>query len=244
MSLSNRRTLNGLLLAVLAVTVASGTAVLVAQSTRPKSRRPAGPSPAQIRQLELKEQKAREEFLRQQVELAKEYETAGLLEKARSLLQTVQKLEPKVPGLKEKLSDLEEAILSENPNELEVDVSRGWGDPIARVEKGKRFRIQAEGRYRFSIDTEIDARGFPESDPIREMAKGVPTGALMALIIPINDKGKPGKPGTPVTVGESKEINPAESGLLFLSVNAPKGHKCSGKLAVKLSGYVTAASDK
>lgn len=229
----------GLLLAAVAV---CGVTELVAQTQRSKSRRPTGPSVAKIRQLELQEKKAKEDFLRQQVELAKEYESAGLLEKAKELLRTVQKVEPKVPGLKEKLDEIEESILSENPNEIELDVSKGWGDPIARVEKGKKFRIQAEGSYRFSIETEIDAKGFANSDPIREMAKGVPTGALMAIIIPVNDKGKPGKPGTPVAVGEGKEISPSETGLLFLGVNAPKGHKSSGTLDIKLSGYVRTAN--
>ncbi len=230
-----------LLAAVAALTVC-GVSELDAQTKRAKTKRPAGPSATQLRQLELKEQKAKEDFLRQQVELAKEYESAGLLEKAKDLLQTVQKVEPKVPGLKDKLDEIEESILSENPNEIELDVSKGWGDPVARVEKGKRFRVQAEGRYRFSIETEIDAKGFADSDPIREMARGVPVGALMAIIIPITDKGKPGKPGTPITVGESKEITPTESGLLFLAVNAPQGHKSSGKLDIKLSGYVMTAS--
>lgn len=231
----------GLSLLLTAVAVISVTE-LAAQTKRSKTRKPAGPSATQLRLLEVKEQKAREEFLRNQVDLAKEYEAAGLLEKAKSLLQTVQRVEPKVPGLKEKLDALEESILSENPNEIELDVSTGWGDPIARVEKGKRFRIQAAGSYRFSVDGEINAKGFPNADPIREMAKGVPAGALMALIIPITDKGKPGKPGTPITVGESKEINPPETGLLFLAINAPQGHKCSGTLDIKLSGYVTTAN--
>ncbi|MBI1315185.1 hypothetical protein GC176_28170 [bacterium] len=239
--LLNIRVLGLSLLLMVAVVV--GVTELEAQSKRSKTtKKSTGPSATQLRQLELKEQKAKEEFLRQQVDLAKEYESAGLLEKAKALLQTVQRVEPKVPGLKEKLDELEESILSENPNEIELDVSKGWGDPLARVEKGKRFRIQAEGSYRFSVEGEIDANGFANSDPIREMAKDVPTGALMAVIIPITDKGKPGKPGTPITVGESKEITPSESGLLFLAINAPQGHKSSGKLDIKLSGYVTTAS--
>ncbi len=229
----------GLVLTALAVCCSTQ---LDAQTKRSKTKRPTGPSVAKIRQLELQEKKAKEDFLRQQVELAKEYESAGLLEKAKDLLQTVQKVAPEVKGVKEKLGELEESILSENPNEIELDVSKGWGDPIARVEKGKKFRIQAEGSYRFSIETEIGPTGFANSDPIREMAKGVPTGALMAIVIPITDKGKPGKPGTPIAVGDSKEINPPESGLLFLAINAPQGHKCSGKLDIKLSGYVTTAS--
>ena len=226
----------GLLL--LAITLAGATAV-EAQSKRSRSKKSSGPSTAQLRQLEIRENKSRDDFLRAQVELAKEYESAGLLEKAKSLLQTVQRVDPKINGLKEKLEEIEESILSENPNEIELDVSKGWGDPIARVEKGKRFRIQAEGSYRFSVEAEVGAKGFPSSDPVREMSKGVPAGALMALIIPINDKGKPGKPGAPITIGDSKEINPPADGLLFLSVNAPQGHKCSGKLDIKLSGYVT-----
>ena len=151
---------------LLVVLVASGVAELGAQTKRSKSKRPTGPSVAKLRQLELQEKKAKEDFLRQQVDLAKAYESAGLLEKAKALLQVVQKVEPKVPGLKDKLDEIEESILSENPNEIELDVSKGWGDPIARVEKGKKFRIQAEGSYRFSVETEIGPNGFANSNPI------------------------------------------------------------------------------
>lgn len=208
---------------------------LAGQSSKKKG---AAPSPAQLRQLEIVRKKTTDEFVNNTVKLAVEYERIGLLEESKKLLQTVQRVGITDAGLKKKLEALEESIMSDNPFQFELDTSKGWGDPIARVEKGKKIRIQSAGQYRFQVQTVVGPTGFPASDPINEMAKGIPTGALMALIVPVDAKGKPGKPGKQIEVGEGKEITPIENGLLFLSVNAPSGHKCSGELDVQLSGYV------
>lgn len=203
-----------------------------------KSRPTKAPSVAAMRALELREKKAREQFLRDTAQLAKDYEDAGLLEKAKALLKTVQRVDGSIPGVKEKLETIEETILTANPYQFQVDASKGWGEQIARVEKGKPFRIAAKGTYKFVLEGTIGPNGFPSEDPIREMTKGIPSGALMAIIIPLNDRGKPGKPGQPIEVGEGKEITPKENGLLFIGVNAPAGNKNKGQIDVQLSGYV------
>jgi hypothetical protein len=64
------------------------------------------------------------------------------------------------------------------------------------------------------------------------MVPGVPCGALMGMIF--ND----GKPGKAFHIGESLDLTPAESGLLFLKINAPPGNKNSGKVKVAISGNV------
>lgn len=201
-----------------------------------KVRKP--PSVAAMRALELREKKAREQFLRDTAQLAKDYEDAGLLEKAKALLKTVQRVDSNISGVKEKLDTIEETILSANPYEFQVDTAKGWGEPIARVEKGKKFRVAAKGSYKFVVQETIGPTGFPTDDPLRQMAKGIPSGALMALVVPLNDRGKPGKPGQPVEIGKGKEITPRESGLLLIGVNAPAGNKNLGRLDVQLSGYV------
>jgi len=203
-----------------------------------KARPTKTPSVAAMRALELREKKAREQFLRDTAQLAKDYEEAGLLEKAKNLLETVQRVDGSIAGVKEKLETIEETILTANPYQFQVDTAKGWGEPIARVEKGKPFRIAAKGSYRFVLEQTVGPNGFPSEDPIREMTKGIPSGALMAIIIPLNDRGKPGKPGQPIEVGEGKEITPKENGLLFIGVNAPSGNKNLGKIDVQLSGYV------
>ncbi len=226
--------------------VASGlviAAVLVGPSSvsdlfgqQKKAQKP--PSVAAMRAFELREKKAREQFLRDTAQLAKDYEEAGLLEKAKNLLKTVQRVDGSIAGVKEKLDTIEETILSANPYEFQVDTAKGWGEPVARVEQGKKFRVAAKGSYKFVVEEMVGPTGFPSDDPLRQMIKGIPGGALMAIVIPLNDRGKPGKPGQPVEIGEGKEITPKENGLLFIGVNAPAGNKNQGKIAVQLSGYV------
>jgi len=196
------------------------------------------PSVAATRALELREVKAREQFLRDTAQLAKDYEEAGLLEKAKELLKTVQRVDGSIAGVKEKLETIEETILTANPYQFQVDTAKGWGEPIARVEQGKPFRVVAKGSYKFVVQDTLGPTGFPSDDPLRQMIKGIPAGALMAIIVPLNDRGKAGKPGQPVELGEGKEITPKDSGLLFIGVNAPAGNKNLGKIDVQLSGYL------
>lgn len=196
------------------------------------------PSVAAMRALELREKKAREQFLRDTAQLAKDYEEAGLLEKAKDLLKTVQRVDSSIAGVKEKLDTIEETILSANPYEFSIDSAKGWGEPVARVEQGKKFRVAAKGSYKFVVQETVGPTGFPSDDPLRQMTKGIPSGALMAIVIPLNDRGKPGKPGQPIEIGDGKEITPKESGLLLIGVNAPAGNKNQGNIDIQLSGYL------
>ena len=220
---------------IAAVCILQSSNVSVGQTSKKKSPL----SPAQMRQLELAKKKTLDEFVQNTVKIAIEYERVGLLEESKKLLQTVQRVGINDPALKKKLEAIEDSIMNDNPFQFELDTSKGWGDPVARIEKGKKIRIQSAGKYRFEVDAvAVGPTGFPSEDPVNEMAKGVPLGALMALVIPIDDKGKPGKPGTPMMIGEGKEITPQNNGLLFMAVNAPPGHKCSGELDIQISGYV------
>lgn len=203
-----------------------------------KARPTQEPSVAEVKALELREKNAREQFLRDTAKLAKDYEDAGLLEKAKSLLKTVQRVDSSIAGVQEKLETIEETILTANPFQFQVDTAKGWGEPVARVEKGKPFRIAAKGTYKFVVQETLGPTGFPSDDPIRQMPKGIAGGALMAIVIPVDDRGKPGKPGQPAEIGDGKEITPKDSGLLFIGVNAPAGNRNLGKIDVQLSGYL------
>lgn len=208
-------------------------------SSKSKAKKNARPtiSPAELQKLQIRLKETQKSFVDNTADLAIEFEKAGMLEESKKLLQALQRLDDDIPGVKEKLKSLEESIMSENPAEFSLDVSKGWNDPVARVEKGKPIRIQAAGKYRFQVaSVAVGPEGFPTSD-VREMIKNVRLGALMALVVPIV-KGKPGKPGTPIEIGAGREITPHESGFLFLTVNAPPGHRSTGKLEIQLSGYV------
>ena len=73
-------------------------------------------------------------------------------------------------------------------------------------------------------------------------AKGIwaleAAGIKKVLIAMVVSNG--GKPGKPVALKSKNTWTPSEAGLLMLKVNAPAGHKCTGRLTVKLSGLVRA----
>lgn len=214
----------------------SGQSVKTSKSKSKKNTKPSI-SPAELQKLQLRLQETQKSFVDNTADLAIEFERAGMLEESKKLLQALQRLDDDIPGVKEKLKSLEESIMTDNPSEVSLDVSKGWNNPIARVEKGKPIRIQAVGKYRFQmLPVVVGPQGF-STDDVKDLRKNVRLGALTALIIPII-KGKPGKPGEPIEIGAGREITPKESGFLFLTVNAPPGHKSTGKLDVQLSGYV------
>jgi hypothetical protein len=47
-----------------------------------------------------------------------------------------------------------------------------------------------------------------------------------------------GKSGKAVPLKSKMQWVPPEDGMVMLKINAPTGHKCTGKLTVKLSGLV------
>lgn len=209
------------------------------QLSKSKSKKSSKPtiSPADLQKLQLRLQQTQKQFVDETADLAIEFEKAGLLEESKKLFQALQRLDGDLPGVKEKLKSIEESIMTENPAELSIDISKGWNDPIARVEKGKPIRIQAVGKYRFQMaPVVVGPQGF-STEGVKDLNKNLRLGALTALIIPIV-KGKPGKPGEPIEIGAGREITPKESGFLFLAVNAPPGHRSTGKLDIRLSGYV------
>ncbi len=183
--------------------------------------------------IDLAARKLQETFVRQAAELAKEYEDAGDLETSKKMLEAILKINDNLKGVREKIKGLDDEILSANEADLELDTSKGWDEPRARVFQGKSFRIQVSGQYKFITNLTVGPEGFPTENPVKEMARGIPCGALMGLVL--DSKRKPGRP---VRIGASEEVTPEADGLLFLSVNVPPGHKCTGKLKVKLSGYV------
>lgn len=248
--LSLRMILAGALACLMLLSIPSSPS-LFGQSTSSKTKKTTSKkndspkvSAAQAQELSVRAEKARDQYIRDAFELSQEFEQAGLLEEAKTLLQSMQKLKNDLPGVKERIEKLDETMLSRNDAQIDIDVSKGWGDPLAKVEKDKPFRIRSGGTYKFSAQATLTPQGYPTGDPVKEMPRGVSCGALMAIIIPVDDKGKPGKPGQPIEVGTEKEITPRESGLLFVSVNAPPQHHSTGKLTIELSGNITTAQSQ
>ena len=184
--------------------------------------------------LEIRAQKAEES-------LAKEYiYKLGDVEKARDFLIRLNDLRKGLPGVREKIDQLEEELMNANSDRLTLDVSKGWGEPVAQVAQGQAFRVVAAGDYKLTASLKLDVNGVPVKDPIRDMAGGIPFGALMGMVV-----GEDGKPDRPFAVKSGVEHTPKRSGKLYLRVNTPPEARCSGKITVQLSGKLqTAASGR
>ncbi len=187
-----------------------------------------------IKALDARVKKLEDNMLKEILEVSSQYEDAGQHARAKTLLEVLLKLNPEFPGLKEKLDQLNDKVFDAQEIEYILDVSRGWTPVKATAIKGKVVRVEVEGEYNFQLTAELTADGLASKDGATEFVEGIPCGALMAMIV------KDGKPGKPVQLKAKMQWTPAEDGLVMLKINAPVGHKSTGKLAVKLSGLVSA----
>ena len=197
---------------------------------------------SELKKIDAKASKVEDEFVKEAFGLATEYEKAGDLERAIEYLEAMLKINPDLAGAKDKIDDLKDEILSANDFDMDLPASPAWGDPVAFVRAGKPFRIRSVGNYKFSITEQLGPEGFPVGDLQKHMVEDIPVGKLIGVIVNPNSKDK--KPGDPFQVGTEKELNPKESGYLFLKVNLPPEARCSGELQVRLSGYVIAPDGK
>lgn len=245
-----------LAMAVCGTLVWSDGSQAVAQTGASKTKSKIGTSKskaADSKELDARAEKNLESFLADSIKLAEDYEKAGKFEEAQEQLRTVGKLKPELPGLKEKIDKLNEALFDANDFDMDLDVADSWKRQV-HVFKGKPVRVEATGTYKISLNGPTDANGLPTKDPRTDMASGVRCGALMGIVVPTSDSGSTGtgggggttkssgrnndKLGEPFEIGANKEFTPKEDGTLFLNVNLPAGHKSSGKLRVHISGHI------
>jgi hypothetical protein len=184
-------------------------------------------------QVDLKASALSESFVKEAQALAGEYYDAGALDKSKSLLEAVLKLNPGTKGVEEMIKKIDEDILSHNEIEIDVNVARNWEFAGVVVLPEKPFRVQAEGVYRFMVNTTVGPAGFPEKELATDMIAGFPCGALVGVVL--KDDGKQGKP---FLVGTGGDLRVKEGGRLFLKVNTPPEHKHNGKISVTFSGFV------
>ncbi len=237
--------ISGCVLVAVALGLGSGLEAQTEKKTNSKrvvkGRKPRGKTTrksASTKSIDVKVQRFQESFVREAAGLANQYEEAGNLVKTRRMLELILKLSPEVKGVRAKIKQIDEEMLSANELTVDVDTARGWGQPVAAVYKGQPFRIQAVGDYRFVTSLPVGPAGFSVADTSRDMAEGIRCGALVGVIVPAPEGGKKPKPGKPFLVGTGGTITPRESGLLFLKINAPAGHKSNGRLKVRMTGTV------
>ncbi|HUQ69410.1 MAG TPA: hypothetical protein VM165_07810 [Planctomycetaceae bacterium] len=217
-------------LGVIALTTAAwGNAQTGSAKTKPKSKTGGTEN---VRQLDIRMQEMQERIVKDAADIAKGYEDAGQYDRAKVLLEVLEKLNPKLPGLKEKIEQLKEKGLDSTEFEIEMDVAKGWTPAVGMVFKDRATRIEAEGDYNFVASGSITADGLPTSDNGTDLLGGVPVGALIGIVVNPDNK----KPGKPFEIKAKREWTPRETGYLQLKVNVPNGHKSTGKLTIKLGG--------
>ncbi|HCO24753.1 MAG: hypothetical protein CME31_24650 [Gimesia sp.] len=194
-----------------------------------------------VKQINVQADKLKDSFIRESAEIARKYSEAGDYEKSREMLEVIQSIQKDVPGVKAMITQLNEKLMSSNSSDFDIDVARNWSTPAGLVAKGKMVRIQAMGTYDFVADIKTTVEGLPHSTAMKELADGIPTGALMGIVIS-QEKGKP-KMSKPFLIGEKAEFTPRADGVLMIGLNLPAGHKSTGKLKVRISGYIRRGSN-
>lgn len=200
-------------------------------AAKSKSSKSKGSTP-NVRQLDTRVQEMQAQLLKDATDIAKGYEDAGEYDRAKWLLEVLEKLDPKLPGLQAKIDQLKEKSLESSEFEYEMDVSKGWTPAVGMVFKDRIARVEAAGEYQFVTSLTVTPEGLPASDTGTDLVGGVPVGALIGIIV--NPENR--KPGKPFEIKSKREWTPRETGLLQLKVNVPNGHKCTGKLTIKLGG--------
>ena len=198
-------------------------------------------NPPELKRLDAKVEEVRESFLRDTTKLIKSFEDVGQFERAKVLLEALQKLDPRNDLVKNKLAELNQQILDAGEFEIDVDPGESW-QPVGMVVKGKPLRILVSGDYKLLTSITATADGAPSDNPAEDLIPHVPFGAVMAVIVnPGAADGPNGNRQTnqrprPFTVGSNYERPAEQDGLLYLKVNVPPGAKCTGSLEAKISG--------
>ncbi|QDV52693.1 hypothetical protein Enr17x_47590 [Gimesia fumaroli] len=212
-----------------------GTLLLAGIAVQPVNAQSSGKK-TNVKQLNVQADKLRDSFIRQSADIARRYSDAGDYEKSREMLESILSIKKDVPGVKEMIKQLNEKLMSSNSSDFEIDAARNWSTPAGFIAKGKMVRIQSTGAYDFEIDVKTSVEGLPDATPMKDLAAGIPPGALMGIVIS-QEKGKR-KLGKPFKIGEKAEYVPKDDGILMIGLNLPAGHRSKGKIKVRISGYI------
>jgi hypothetical protein len=195
-------------------------------------------NPLEVKRLDARLDEVRESFLRDTTNLILSYENLGQYERAKTLLESLQKLDPRNEPIKAKLGELNAKIIDTNEFEVELAPDESW-QPIGAVTKDRLLRIRVTGDYNVSISlTSVGPDGLPTANPAEDLVANVPLGAVMGVITPAGSAGgsQNDKPPRPFAVGANFDKPADRDGILHLKVNVPPGARCTGSLKVKVSG--------
>jgi hypothetical protein len=219
------------------------TAAVVAAEPTPK---PKPPSPAEMRRLDAKLADVSGSFLRDTTTLIASYENIGQFDRAKLILEVLQKLDPKNDAIQTKLKALNERIMEATLQDLELDADAQW-TAVGRVVKGRPIRVEASGEYKVTATIETGPAGVASANPVTDLAAGVPLGALMGVILPspeattgqqpaANQQSQQPQQPKPFAVGAAYDRPAERDGILYFKVNVPPGSKCTGRLQARITG--------
>lgn len=205
--------------------------------------KPKPPSPAEMRRLDAKLADVSESFLRDTTTLIVSYENIGQFERAKLILEVLQKLDPKNEAIQTKLKSLNERIMEASLQDLELDADAQW-TAVGRVVKGRPIRVEASGEYKLTATIETGPAGVASANPVTDLVAGVPLGALMGVILPSPEATTGQQPAAnqqtqqpkPFAVGVAYDRPAERDGILYLKVNVPPGSKCTGRLQARITG--------
>jgi hypothetical protein len=198
-------------------------------------------NPLEVKRLDARLEEVRESFLRDTTNLIMSYENLGQFERAKTLLESLQKLDPRNEPIKAKLGELNAKILENNEFDVEIDPDASW-QPIGTVTKDRPIRIRVTGDYKLAASLTVGPDGVPTADFAEDLVAHVPLGAVMGVIAPAGSlaqlgSGKQGdKPPRPFAIGSGFDKAAERDGVLYLKVNVPPETKCTGRLTAKVSG--------
>ncbi len=205
------------------------------KTARKNTKAPKAKPQANTRGLDQRADTLVSSYVREAGDLADEYLDAGHPDKALAVLQRASAINPDDASLKQKMAQIQQQNLSANEVQVDVNAGSGWEPVGVVVTEGKPFRAAVEGSYRLEVAGTITAAGLLEKDVTTDLIHGIPTGALMGVVVKRDNK-----PGKPFPIGAGGDFTPRETGKLLLRVNAPAGHRSTGKLKVTLSGGLSA----
>jgi hypothetical protein len=215
---------------VLAALVGTAAAQPAAKG-RPKQANP------EVKKLDAKMEKVKDSFLKDTEQLIKSYEDAGSYDRARIILEALQKLYPQNEPIKQKLEQLAAQSLSASEIEIDLDAGKSWQE-VGPVMKDRTIRIRVAGDYKLTTAPLTSGPdGLTGDNPEKDLLAHVPLGAVMGAIIPATAAANE-KPAKPFLVGSTYERPAERDGVLYLKVNVPPNSKCVGKLQVKVGGTV------
>lgn len=209
----------------------------VAAQPTPKGR-PRPQANPEVKKIDAKMEKVKDSFLKDTEALINSYEDAGSYDRARIILEALQKLYPQNETIKAKIETLSSKALDSSEFEMDLDVSKSWVE-IGPVQKDRTIRIRVSGDYKLTSGTVTSGPdGLTGDNPDKDLLANIPFGAVMGAVIPPAGGGGNEKPPRPFLVGASFEKPSERDGKLYLKVNVPPNSKCVGRLQVKVGGTV------